>query len=170
MIDFDERIAQTLRRQAPVFVQHMPKGTVARVRVRKALTSVATLTVVGALAFGTVGIMSITPASFRPADRQTVAPLPGRLPSPQGEAGGLNDATAAPAPGSTADDDTMAHGTNSTVPYTEQVEGQEAYLLTQKHVVAFGHVEGVEWSLAAYDTRPYSGKDPRTSWAGSAVM
>jgi hypothetical protein len=35
--------------------------------------------------------------------------------------------------------------------------GQEAYLLTQKHVVSFGHVSNIEWSLAAYDTQPYSG-------------
>ena len=45
----------------------------------------------------------------------------------------------------------------STVPYTEQVDGQEVYLTTQKNPVAIGHVNGVEWSLAAYDTRPYAG-------------
>ena len=77
--------------------------------------------------------------------------------SPQGVEGGVNDATAAPASDPSATEDTSAHGTNSTVPYTEQVEGQEVYLLTQKHVVSFGHVSGIEWSLAAYDTKPYSG-------------
>ena len=43
------------------------------------------------------------------------------------------------------------------MPYTEQVDGQEVYLTTQKNPVAIGHVNGVEWSLAAYDTRAYAG-------------
>ena len=45
----------------------------------------------------------------------------------------------------------------SWLPYTDQVEGQELYLKTQKHVVAHGHVSGIEWSLAAYETRAAAG-------------
>jgi hypothetical protein len=157
MIDLEERIAETLQDRAPVFVRQMPKGTVARVRIRQSIGSFATLALVAALAVGAVALSSRVPRSVQPASRQTVQAPSGVLPSPQGVEGGVNDATAAPASDPSATEDTSAHDTNSTVPYTEQVKGQEVYLLTQKHVVSFGHVSGVEWSLAAYDTKPYSG-------------
>ena len=157
MIDLEERIAATLQDRAPVFVRQMPKGTVARVRIRQSIGSFATLALVAAFAVGAVALSSWVPRSVQPASRQTVQAPSGILPSPQGVEGGVNDATAAPASDPSATEDTSAHGTNSTVPYTEQVEGQEVYLLTQKHVVSFGHVSGIEWSLAAYDTKPYSG-------------
>jgi hypothetical protein len=157
MIDLEERIAETLQDRAPVFVRQMPKGTVARVRIRQSIGSFATLALVAALVVGAVALSSWVPRSVQPASRQTVQAPSGVLPSPQGVEGGVNDATAAPASDPSATEDTSAHDTNSTVPYTEQVKGQEVYLLTQKHVVSFGHVSGVEWSLAAYDTKPYSG-------------
>jgi hypothetical protein len=157
MIDLEERITETFQQRAPVFVRPMPKGTVARVRIRQTIVSLATLTVVAALVVGAVAVSSAVPTSFRPAARQVVPAPGGVLSSPQGVEGGTNDATTAPASDPSPGEDTSAHSTNSTVPYTEQVEGQEAYLLTQKHVVAFGHVSGIEWSLAGYDTKPYTG-------------
>jgi hypothetical protein len=154
MNDLEERIAETLHHRAPVFVRPMPKGTARRVRVRQVIKSVEMLTVIAALA-GAVVFLSAAPRSSQPAARQTVPAPSGILPSPQGVQGGVDDATPTSEPAAT--EDTSAHGTTSTVPYTEQVNGQEAYLLTQKHVVAFGHVSGIEWSLAAYDTQPYAG-------------
>jgi len=154
MNDLEERISETLQERGPVFVTPMPKGTVARVRVRQLTTTVATMSVVAVVVVLAVGLVSAVPAAHRPAGEQTVPAPSGVLPNPQGDPDGANDATAAPdSPG----EDTTAHGTISTEPYTEQVEGQEVYLLTQKHPVAVGHVNGIEWSLAAYDTRAYSG-------------
>jgi hypothetical protein len=166
MMDQEERIAETLRRHAPIFVKPMPKGTRLRVRLRQAGLSLLSLTVFAALAIGTLGALSAMPRLHQPASEQTVPPPSGPLPSPQGDADGVNDAAPAPLDGPTAGEDTTAHGTNSTVPYTEQVEGQEVYLLTQKHVVAFGHVSGVEWSLAGYDTRPFDGGGLFTHFLG----
>jgi hypothetical protein len=156
MIDLEERITETLQHRAPLFVRPMPKGTLARVRLRQMIAAFEMLTLVAALA-GAVVFLSAVPRSYQPAARQTIPAPSGVLPSPQGVQGGVDDATSAPTSDPVATEDTAAHGTISTVPYTEQVQGQEAYLLTQKHVVAFGHVSGIEWSLAAYDTRPYSG-------------
>ena len=156
MIDLEDRIAETLHHRAPVLLRPMPKGTVARVRLRQMVASFVMLAVVAALA-GAVSFLSAAPKSYQPGGRATVHALPGTLPSPQGVQGGVDDATAAPTSDPAPTEDTTAHGTNSTEPYTEQVVGQEAYLLTQKHVVAVGHVSGIEWSLAAYDTQPYSG-------------
>jgi hypothetical protein len=156
MNDLEERIAETLHHRAPVSVRPMPKGTVARVRLRQTIASVGMLALVAALVTG-VGFLATAPRSAQPAGRQTAPAPSGILPSPQGVEGGVDDATSAPASDPVASENTMAHGTTSTEPYTEQVEGQEAYLLTQKHVVAFGHVSGIEWSLAAYDTMPYAG-------------
>jgi len=156
MIDLEDRIAETLHHRAPVFDRPMPKGTVARVRLRQMVASFVMLAVVAALA-GAVSFLSAAPRSYQPGARTTVHALPGTLPSPQGVPGGVDDATAAPTTDPAPTEDTSAHGTNSAEPYTEQVVGQEAYLLTQKHVVAVGHVSGIEWSLAAYDTQPYSG-------------
>ena len=156
MIDLEDRIAESLHHRAPVFVRPMPKGTVARVRLRQMIASFVMLAVVAMLA-GAVSFLSAVPKSYQPGGRATVHALPGTLPNPQGVQGGVDDATAAPTSDPAPTEDTAAHGTNSTVPYTEQVVGQEAYLLTQKHVVAVGHVSGIEWSLAAYDTQPYSG-------------
>jgi hypothetical protein len=157
MIDLEERISKTLQKRAPVFVTPMPKGTVAKVRLRQAVTSITALTVVAGLVVLAVGAVSAVPRAERPAGQQTVPAPNGVLPNLQGEQGGADDATAAPVSDPTATEDTSAHGTTSNEPYTEQVTGQEAYLLTQKHVVAFGHVSGIEWSLAGYDTRAYSG-------------
>jgi hypothetical protein len=135
----------------------MPKGTRLRVRLRQASLSLLSLAAVALLAAGTLGAVSAVNAARQPASQQTVPPPAGIQPSPQGEHGGPNDSTASTDGTSAAGEDTTAHGTNSTIPYTEQVDGQEAYLLTQKHVVVFGHVSGVEWSLAGYDTRHYDG-------------
>jgi hypothetical protein len=158
MNDLEERISVTLQERAPVFVTPMPKGTLAKVRRRQAVTSLTALTVVAGLVVLAVGAVSALPrAADRPAGQQTVPAPNGVLPNLQGEQGGADDATAAPVSEPTATEDTTAHGTTSTEPYTEQVTGQEAYLLTQKHVVAFGHVSAIEWSLAGYDTRAYSG-------------
>ncbi len=158
MNDLEERISETLQKRAPVFVTPMPKGTVAKVRRRQAVSSITALTMVAGLVVLAVGAVSALPrAADRPAGQQTVPAPNGVLPNLQGEQGGANDATAAPVSEPTATEDSTAHGTTSSEPYTEQVTGQEAYLLTQKHVVAFGHVSGIEWSLAGYDTRAYSG-------------
>jgi hypothetical protein len=156
MIDFEDRIAESLHHRSPVLVRPMPKGTVVRVRLRQVITSFVMLAVVAALA-GAVGLFAAMPGSYQPGARATVHAPPGIVPSPQGVEGGVDDATAAPTSDTEPTEDTTAHGTNSTEPYTEQVVGQEAYLLTQKHVVAVGHVSGIEWSLAAYDTQPYTG-------------
>jgi hypothetical protein len=156
MIDLEDRIAETLHHRAPVHVRPMPKGTVARVRLRQMFASCVMLALVAALV-GAVGLLAAEPRSYQPGGRATVQAPSGILPSPQGVQGGADDAAAAPTSDPAPTEDTSAHGTNSTEPYTEQVEGQEAYLLTQKHVVAFGHVSGIEWSLAGYDTQPYSG-------------
>jgi hypothetical protein len=157
MKTLEDRIAEALQEQAPVHVRTMPKGTRASVRVRQAMSSAVTIAIVVVAAMGAMSVLSAAPRATQPGSEQTVPPPAGFVPGLQGTEGGANDATAAPDNGATATEDTTAHGTNSTQPYTEQVIGQEAYLLTQKHVVAFGHVNGVEWSLAAYDTRAYSG-------------
>jgi hypothetical protein len=156
MSDIEDRIAETLHHRAPVLVRPMPKGTVARVRVRQMIASFVVLAVAAALV-GVVGLLATRPGSYHPGGRATAPAPSGILPSPQGALGGVDDATAAPTSETAPTEDTSAHGTSSTEPYTEQVMGQEVYLLTQKHVVAFGHVSDVEWSLAAYDTQPYSG-------------
>jgi hypothetical protein len=154
MIDLEERIAETLRDHAPVFVTPMPKGTRLRVRARQTVASLTAVAAVVGLVVLAMGVVSAVPGTHRPASEQTVPAPSGVLPNLQGDQGGANDATVAPgSPG----EDTTAHGTTSTEPYTEQVDGQEVYLLTQKHPVAVGHVSGVEWSLAAYDTRAYEG-------------
>ena len=158
MNELDERITQTLHEHAPVFTRPMPKRTAAHVRGRQAVRSVVALALVGALGAGTVTALSMS-RSITPASTETVQPPTGILPSPQGVHGGADDEAPVSDPNAVPGEDTTAHGTMSTIPYTDQVVGQEAYLLTQKHVVAAGHVSGVEWSLAAYDTRAYSGPD-----------
>jgi hypothetical protein len=168
MIDMDERISETLREHAPVFTTPMPKGTIARVRLRQALTSMTALTAIAGLVVLALGAFAMVPRVQRPAGQQTVPAPSGTLPSLQGQERGADDATPVRS-GSTAGEDTTAHGTNSTVPYTEQVEGQEVYLLTQKHVVAAGHVSGVEWSLAGYETRAYQGSAFPTFLGGSCA-
>jgi hypothetical protein len=167
MIDLEERITKTLRERAPVFVKPMPKGTVARVRRRQTVTSLVALTVVAGLLVLAISVVSAIPRTRLPAGQQTVPAPNGVLPNLQGEQDGADDATAVPASVPTAAEDTTAHGTTSTEPYTDQVIGQEAYLLTQKHVVAFGHVSGIEWSLAGYETRPYTGNAFPTFLGGS---
>jgi hypothetical protein len=157
MKDLDERIAETLYERAPVFVHPMPRGTAVRVRGRQMLASFGVIALVALVAVGAVGVWSAAPRASQPASRQTVPPPAGFLPRPQGTQGGAQDATDAPASSWATNQDTTAHDTNSTVPYTEQVDGQESYLLTPKDVVAYGHVDGVEWSLAAYATRAYNG-------------
>ena len=157
MNELEDRIAETLHRHGPVLGRPMPKGTIARVRARQAGRTVVTLAAAAALIVGTVGVLSAVPRLSHPAARWIVQPPSGILSSPQGESGGVDDATAAPTGSAATGEDTTAHGTTSMEPYTEQVQGQEVYLLTQKHAVAVGHVSGVEWSLAAYDTRAYSG-------------
>jgi hypothetical protein len=157
MMDLEDRITETLHHHAPVFDRPMPKGTVARVRLRQTIASFLMLAVVATLV-GAVGLVSTGTRSYRPGGRATAQAPSGIFPSPQGVQGGGDDATAAPTSDPAPTEDTSAHGTSSTEPYTEQVEGQEVYLLTQKHVVSFGHVSGIEWSLAAYDTQPYSGE------------
>jgi len=160
MNDLDERITQSLHRHAPVYERPMPKGTTARVRVRQVSAALVGLAVVASLALG-VSVLARMPERVQPASEQTVPAPSGQLTDPQGVSGGADDATAAAPVAATgasgATEDTTAHGTNSTEPYTEQVIGQEAYLLTQKHVVATGHVSGIEWALAGYDTQPYDG-------------
>jgi hypothetical protein len=164
MNDLEERIAETLRGHAPVFVTPMPTGTRLRVRARQTVASLTAVAAVVGLVVLAMGVVSAVPQTDRPASEQTVPAPSGVLPNLQGEPGGANDATIAPdSPG----EDTTAHGTSSSVPYTEQVDGQEVYLLTQKHPVAVGHVNGVEWSLAAYDTRAYSG-DKFATFLGGA--
>jgi hypothetical protein len=154
MVDLEERITETLQEHAPVFVTPMPKGTVARVRARQAFRSVTAVAAVVGLVALAVGVVSAVPRTTRPASEQTQPAPSGVLPNLQGDPDGANDASVAPdSPG----EDTSAHGTSSNEPYTEQVEGQQVYLLTQKHPVAVGHVTGIEWSLAAYATRAYSG-------------
>jgi hypothetical protein len=157
MIDLEDRISKTLQERAPVFATPMPKGTVAKVRIRQAARSVTALVVVTGLVVLAVGVVSAVPRASRPGGQQTVPAPNGVLPTLQGDQGGADDATAAPISDPTATENTTAHGTTSSEPYTEQVDGQEVYLLTQKHPVAVGHVSGIEWSLAAYDTQTYSG-------------
>ena len=160
MKTLEERIQETLQREAPVHVRSMPKGTGARVRARQTLASAVTVAAVVAVAMAAMSVLSAAPRASQPGSQQTAPPPAGFLPYPQGSQGGADDATAATDNDATPREVTSAHGTNSTEPYTEQVDGQEAYLLTQKHAVAVGHVNGVEWSLAAYDTRRQRGCVP----------
>jgi hypothetical protein len=156
--DLEKRIAESLSREAPMFARTMPAGTLASVRVRQAFTSAVTIGLVAVVVLGGVRILSAGPrASHEPGAWQSVAPPSrGVLPSSQGQADGITDSTAAPIDSDTAGEDTTATSTYSWLPYTDQVEGQELYLTTQKHVVAHGHVTGIEWSLAAYDTRSFA--------------
>jgi len=166
MNDLEERIGETLHEQAPVFITQMPKGTTARVRVRRAFTTITALTVFAGLLALAVSAVAVVPRMHQPAARQTVPAPSGVLPSLQGQEGGPDDAspvTSQPA----QTEDTTAHSTNSNEPYTEQVIGQEVYLVTQKHVVGAGHVSGVEWSLAGYDTRAHTGDGFPTFLGGS---
>jgi hypothetical protein len=157
--ELERRIAMALSREASTFVRTMPSGTIGQVRVRQAFNSFVALGIVAGLAFGAFNLLSAVPrASHEPGAWQSVAPpTEGELPSPQGQADGITDSTAAPIRSDTAGEDTTATSTYSWQPYTDQVEGQELYLTTQKHVVAHGHVRGIEWSLASYDTRSAAG-------------
>jgi hypothetical protein len=166
MNDLEERISETLRERAPVFTTRMPEGTTARVRLRKGITTITAVTAIAGVVVLAVGALAVVPGVQRPAGQQTVPAPSGALPSLQGQEGGADDATAVKSE-PTATEDTSAHGTISTEPYTEQVNGQEVYLLTQKHVVAAGHVSGIEWSLAGYETRAYSGSAFPTFLGGS---
>lgn len=158
MNDLERRIVEVLSSDAPTFARTMPSGTIGKVRVRQTLTTFVTLGLVGAIVFGGASILSAGPrASHEPGAWQSVAPPEGELPSPQGSADGIDDSTAAPSLPDTPGEDTRATSVSSVFPYTDQVEGQELYLTTQKHVVAYGHVSGIEWSLAAYDTRVVAG-------------
>jgi hypothetical protein len=156
--ELERRVGKALAVGAPTFVRTMPNGTIGQVRVRQALISVVTLGFVVGSVLGAFNLLSAVPrAAHEPGSWQTEAPPPqGELPSPQGQADGITDSTAFPIPSDTAREDTTATSVNSSNPYTDQVEGQELYLITQKHVVAHGHVRGIEWSLAAYDTRPFA--------------
>jgi hypothetical protein len=159
MNDLEKRIAESLSREAPVFARTMPAGTLASVRVRQAFISAATVVLVAAIVFGGVSVLSAGPrASYEPGSWQSVAPpTEGELPSPQGTADGINDSIADPPSTDATGENTKATVVRSSLPYTDQVEGQELYLTTQKHVVAHGHVSGIEWSLASYDTRSAAG-------------
>ena len=158
MNELERQIEKALSGDAPTFVRTMPRGTIGQVRSRQALNSFVTLGLVVGLALGAFNLLSAAPrASYQPGTRQTVAPPDGALPSPQGSAEGITDSSAATPPSDTSGEDTSATSRNSSLPYTDQVEGQEIYLETQKHVVAYGHVSGIEWSLAAYETRREAG-------------
>lgn len=159
MNELERRIAMVLSREAPTFVRPMPSGTIGQVRVRQAFNSFVTVGLVVGLAFGAFNLLSAAPrASHEPGSWQSVAPpTEGELPSPQGTADGIDDSIADPPSSVTTGEDTSATSVQSWLPYTDQVEGQELYLRTQKHVEAYGHVSGIEWSLAAYDTRAAAG-------------
>ena len=158
MNDLERRIAEALSREAPTFARTMPRGTLASVRVRQGFTSLVTVGLVALIVFGGVRVLSAGPRAHEPGAWQSVAPpTEGELPSPQGTADGVNDSIADPPSSGTTGEDTTATSVQSWLPYTDQVEGQELYLTTQKHVVAHGHVSGIEWSLAAYDTRAAAG-------------
>ena len=158
MNDLERRIAEVLSREAPTFARSMPGGTLASVRIRQTFTSLVTVGLVAAIVFGGVRVLSAGPrASHEPGAWQSVAPPEGEFPSPQGTAKGITDSIADPPSSGTSGEDTRATSVQSWLPYTDQVEGQELYLTTQKHVVAHGHVSGIEWSLAAYDTRAAGG-------------
>ena len=92
MIDLEERISETLHQHAPVFDVQMPKGTVARVRLRQALASVVTLTIVAVVALGATTLFSAGPQPYQPGAHETVPPPSGELTPPQGETGGVNNA------------------------------------------------------------------------------
>ena len=157
MNELEREIVKALSGDAPTFVRPMPRGTIGQVRIRQALNSLVTLGLVVGLAFGAFNLLSAAPrASFGPGSWQSVSPPEGELPSPQGAMQGVTDSTADPSSSDTSGEDTRAISVNSSNPYTDQVEGQELYLTTQKHVVAHGHVRDIEWSLAAYDTRPFA--------------
>ena len=158
MNELERQVVNALSGDAPTFVRTMPRGTIGQVRVRQAFNSFVTLGLVVGLAFGAFNLLSAPPrASYEPGSWQTVAPpSQGDVPSPQGQADGITDSIAAPIPADTTGEDTRATSTYSWLPYTDQVEGQELYLKTQKHVVRHGHVEGIEWSLAAYETRSFA--------------
>jgi hypothetical protein len=158
------RIRDVLDRHAPVWPRHMPQGTRLRVRARQGVTALAGMAVAVGLVLGSIAAVSAFPRALTlPADRQTEhPPTIGILPSPQATAP-INDVTEPP-PGSVSGEDTTAHSVNSSEPYTDQVDGQEAYLVTQKDAVAYGHVKGLEWSLAAYETREYAG------WPGADFL
>ena len=157
MNELERRIEKALSGDAPTFVRTMPRGTIGKVRVRQAFNSFVTLGLVVGLALGAFNLLSAAPrASYGSGSWQSVAPPGGELPSPQGAADGINDSTVDPPSSDTAGEDTRAVSVNSSDPYTDQIAGQELYLVTQKHVVAHGHVRGIEWSLAAYDTRRFA--------------
>jgi hypothetical protein len=152
----ERRIRDELERHAPVWPRSMPPGTALRVRARQGMTAVAVVALAVSLVLFSVALGStLSRFDSSPAARRTEAPpTVGVLPSPQGTAA-INDVTEAPQGGSMTGEDTSAVPVHSWEPYTDQEEGQEAYLVTQKHVVAYGHVKGLEWSLAGYETRPY---------------
>jgi hypothetical protein len=155
--ELERRVVKAFAGDAPTFVRTMPSGTIGQVRLRQAFNSFVTLGIVVGLVLGAFNLMSAVPrASLQPAARQTASPPEGALPSPQGTAGGITDSTAAKPSSDTTGEDTRATSTSSLFPYTDQVEGQELYLVTQKHVVAHGHVSGIEWSLAGYLTRTFA--------------
>jgi hypothetical protein len=159
MNDLERRIAEALSREAGTFARTMPGGTVASVRARQTFISLVTVGLVGVIVFGGVHFLSASPrASHDPGGWQSVAPpTEGELPSPQGTPDGITDSIADPPSSGAVGEDTRATSVQSSLPYTDQVEGQELYLTTQKHVVAHGHVSGIEWSLAAYETRAAAG-------------
>src|SRR5215470_11836734 len=107
MIDLEERIAETMRDHAPVFVTPMPKGTRFRVRARQAVASITAVAAVAGLVVLAIGMVSAVPRTHRPGSEQTVPAPSGVLPNLQGEPGGVNDATVAPAE-STTGENTMA--------------------------------------------------------------
>ena len=82
-----------------------------------------------ALVVGAVGVLVRVPAASQAGSQETVPPPSGFLPRPaeqrrrrQRRGGGARR------PIWITNGDTTAHDTNSTVPYTEQVDGQEVYL------------------------------------------
>jgi len=155
MIDLEERIAATLQDRAPVFVQQMPKGTVARVRIRQSIGSFATLALVAAFAVGAVALSSWVPRSVQPASRRTVQAPSGILPARRGSRGASTTRRQLPHP--IPRRPRTPPPTAPTARFHTPSRWRARRYTSSPRSMSFGHVSGIEWSLAAYDTKPYSG-------------
>lgn len=136
----------------------MPPGTTRRVRLRETLFAVTVAALVAAVALGTVGLIQVWPGHRKaePAGGGAVAtvtpPVVVHTPPP----------ISPPAPGEWP---VVTLGGDFT-PYVDHVVDQngvrDSGVVTAKTVIAYGTVQGVPWSLAAFLT------DGTGDWTGPA--
>jgi hypothetical protein len=144
MSHLEDLIRSTLDTRAPITgVRTIPQGTLRRIRVRQAVSSVIASVIVAALAVGAFEAFSIPFDRSRPADGPgdaEIVPAP-----PQGAP--TWDRVEAPPPGSWPD---VTHGALQDG-YVDRTVGEGASVLVDKTVVAAGWVQGVPWSLVALE-------------------